>query len=82
MFSKHPKMHHGRKSMTRFEQAINTTKSLFMLLNDKNAVYANIDQLVDNALNEIVNAHKEELEIQRDDMLAIYNIILSPKKEI
>jgi hypothetical protein len=67
--------------MTRFEQAINTTKSLFMLLNDKNAVYANIDQLVDNALNEIVNAHKEELEIQRDDMLAIYNIILSPKKE-
>ncbi len=68
--------------MTRFEQAINTTKSLFMLLNDKNAVYANIDQLVDNALNEIVNAHKEELEIQRDDMLAIYNIILSPKKEI
>ena len=68
--------------MTRFEQAINTTKSLFMLLNDKNAVYANIDQLVDNALNEIVNAHKEELEIQRDDMLAIYNIIHSPKKEI
>ena len=68
--------------MTRFEQAINTTKSLFMLLNDKNAVYANIDQLVDNALNEIVNAHKEELEIQRDDILAIYNIILSPKKEI
>jgi hypothetical protein len=67
--------------MTRFEQAINTTKNLFMLLNDKNAVYANIDQLVDNALNEIVNAHKEELEIQRDDMLAIYNIILSPKKE-
>jgi len=67
--------------MTRFEQAINTTKSLFMLLNDKNAVYANIDQLVDNALNEIVNAHKEELEIQRDDILAIYNIILSPKKE-
>lgn len=68
--------------MTRFEQAINTTKSLFMLLNDKNAVYANIDQLVDNALNEIVNAHKEELEIQRDDILAIYNIIHSPKKEI
>ena len=68
--------------MTRFEQAINTTKSLFMLLNDKNAVYANIDQLVDNALNEIVNAHKEELEIQRDDMLTIYNIIHSPKKEI
>lgn len=82
MFSKHPKIHHGRKNMTRFEQAINTTKSLFMLLNDKNAVYANIDQLVDNALNEIVNAHKEELEIQRDNMLAIYNIILSPKKEI
>lgn len=68
--------------MTRFEKAIDITKSLFMLLNDKNAVYANIDQLVDNALNEIVNAHKEELEIQRDDMLAIYNIILSPKKEI
>ena len=68
--------------MTRFEQAINTTKSLFMLLNDKNAVYGNMDQLVDNALNEIVNAHKEELEIQRDDMLAIYNIIHSPKKEI
>jgi hypothetical protein len=68
--------------MTRFEQAINITKSLFMLLNDKNAVYVNMDQLVDNALNEIVNAHKEELEIQRDDMLAIYNIILSPKKEI
>lgn len=68
--------------MTRFEQAIDNTKSLFMLLNDKNAVYANIDQLVDNALNEIVNAHKEELEIQRDDILAIYNIILSPKKEI
>ena len=68
--------------MTRFEHAINNAKNLFMLLNDKNAVYANIDQLVDNALNEIVNAHKEELEIQRDDMLAIYNIILSPKKEI
>lgn len=64
--------------MTRFEQAIDNTKSLFMLLNDN----TNMDQLVDNALNEIVNAHKEELEIQRDDMLAIYNIILSPKKEI
>lgn len=64
--------------MTRFEQAIDNAKSLFMLLNDN----TNMDQLVDNALNEIVNAHKEELEIQRDDILAIYNIILSPKKEI
>ena len=64
--------------MTRFEQAIDNAKSLFMLLNDN----TNMDQLVDNALNEIVNAHKEELEIQRDDMLAIYNIIHSPKKEI
>lgn len=64
------------------KQARENAKSLFMLLNDKNAVYGNMDQLVDNALNEIVNAHKEELEIQRDDILAIYNIILSPKKEI
>lgn len=64
--------------MTRFEQAIDNAKSLFMLLNDN----TNMDQLVDNALNEIVNAHKEELEIQRDDILAIYNIILSPMKEI
>lgn len=64
--------------MTRFEKAIDNAKSLFMLLN----VYANMDQMVDNALNEIVNAHKEELEIQRDDMLTIYNIIHSPKKEI
>lgn len=64
--------------MTRFEQAIDNAKSLFMLLNDN----TNMDQMVDNALNEIVNAHKEELEIQRDDMLAIYNIIHSPKKEI
>ena len=68
--------------MTRFEKAIDITKSLFMLLGDKNAIYANMDQMVDNALNEVVNAHKEELEIQRDDMLAIYNIIHSPKKEI
>ena len=68
--------------MTRFEQAIDNAKSLFMLLNDKNAIYANMDQLVDISLNEIVNAHKEELEIQQDDMLAIYNIIHSPKKEI
>lgn len=64
--------------MTRFEQAIDNAKSLFMLLNDN----TNMDQMVDNALNEIVNAHKEELEIQRDDILAIYNIIHSPKKEI
>lgn len=49
-----------------------------MLLNDN----TNMDQMVDDALNEIVNAHKEELEIQRDDMLTIYNIIHSPKKEI
>ena len=68
--------------MTRFEQAIDNAKNLFMLLDDKTVIYANMDQLVDIALNEIVNAHKEELEIQRDDMLAIYNIILSPKKEI
>jgi hypothetical protein len=68
--------------MTRFEQAIDNAKNLFMLLDNKSVIYANIDQLVDIALNEIVNAHKEELEIQRDDMLAIYNIILSPKKEI
>ena len=68
--------------MTRFEQAIDNAKCLFMLLGDKNAIYANMDQMVDNALNEIVNAHKEELEIQRDDILAIYNIILSLKKEI
>lgn len=64
--------------MTRFEQAIDNAKSLFMLLNDN----TNMDQMVDNALNEIVNAHKKELEIQRDDILAIYNIIHSPKKEI
>ena len=68
--------------MTRFEHAINNAKNLFMLLDNKTVIYANMDQLVDIALNEIVNAHKEELEIQRDDMLAIYNIILSPKKEI
>jgi len=68
--------------MTRFEQAIDNAKNLFMLLDNKSVIYANMDQLVDIALNEIVNAHKEELEIQRDDMLAIYNIILSPKKEI
>ena len=68
--------------MTRFEQAIDNAKNLFMLLDNKTVIYANMDQLVDIALNEIVNAHKEELEIQRDDMLAIYNIILSPKKEI
>ena len=68
--------------MTRFEQAIDNAKNLFMLLDDKTVIYANMDQLVDIALNEIVNAHKEELEIQRDDMLAIYNIIHSPKKEI
>lgn len=68
--------------MTRFEKAIDETKSLFMLLGDKNAIYANMDRMVDNALNEIVNAHKEELEIQRDDILTIYNIIHSPKKEI
>ena len=64
--------------MTRFEKAIDDTKSLFMLLVDN----ADMDKLVDNALNEIVNAHKEELEIQRDDILTIYNIIHSPKKEI
>lgn len=68
--------------MTRFEQAIDNAKTLFMLLDDKTVIYADMDKLVDIALNEIVNAHKEELEIQRDDMLAIYNIILSPKKEI
>lgn len=65
------------KNMTKFEQAIDNAKSLFMLLNDN----TNMDQLVDNALNEIVNAHKEELEIQRDDILTIYNLIHSPKKE-
>lgn len=65
--------------MTRFETAIDNAKCLFMLLNDKNA---DMDKLVDNALNEIVNAHKEELEIQRDDILTIYNLIHSPKKEI
>ena len=64
--------------MTRFEKAIDDAKNLFMLLIDN----ADMDTLVDNALNEIVNAHKEELEIQRDDMLTIYNIIHSPKKEI
>ena len=70
------------KNMTRFEKAIDNTKCLFMLLNDKNAVYVNMDQMVDNALNEIVNAHKEDLEIQRDDLLTIYNLIHSPKKEL
>lgn len=64
--------------MTRFEKAIDDAKSLFMLLVDN----ADMDKLVDNALNEIVNAHKEELEIQRDDILTIYNIIHSPMKEI
>lgn len=68
--------------MTRFEQAIDNAKTLFMLLDDKTVIYANMDQLVDNALNEIVNAHKEELEIQRDDILTIYNLIHSPKKEL
>ena len=68
--------------MTRFELAIDNAKNLFMLLDDKTVIYANMDQLIDIALNEIVNAHKEELEIQQDNMLAIYNIIHSPKKEI